>query len=1346
MNSMHFSVNISNALQQIESVKTAVDQSDDAKLKAATNDDLNMLINLLESPILRSIVTLHDSVSMLATQVAHHPSIIPADFDITPAGELAIQSRNLYGSHEGEEEQTVPQVSPPQSLEFGSNSDNERILGLDSASVDSNMSPKQTRGLLEMGRNDDSIASTSNNIVAGDWAQVEIINLVNDGTGLGFGIIGARTSGVIVKTILAGGVADRDGRLKSGDHILQIGDVSLMEMGSEQVAGVLRASGSRVRLVVARAVDPTAVHASNAPIVPARLLSSPEALDRYLMEAGFEQVFHTQPTPLSNNSNSSRFVFDKSITPPLESDAESPEADRFTVQLKKDENGLGITIAGYVCEKEELSGIFVKSVTPGSAAALSGKVRVNDRIVAVDGVSLAGKSNQRAVDALKQSGNIVTLELERYLRGPKFEQLQQAIAAGESAASAPVAQNNPFLHMHRADNSDSSDHHIQMTHLNTVENNADELSESGRSSASTIHRPQPAFEMPRTQEQKDAIKRKWQAILGEDVEIVVGVVVRGGGGLGISLEGTVDVEGGREVRPHHYVRSVLPEGPVGRANVHRPGDELLGTRTYTHTDIHTHHYVRSVLPEGPVGRANVHRPGDELLGTRTYTHTDIHTHHYVRSVLPEGPVGRANVHRPGDELLGTRTYTHTDIHTHHYVRSVLPEGPVGRANVHRPGDELLGTRTYTHTDIHTHHYVRSVLPEGPVGRANVHRPGDELLGTRTYTHTDIHTHHYVRSVLPEGPVGRANVHRPGDELLGTRTYTHTDIHTHHYVRSVLPEGPVGRANVHRPGDELLGTRTYTHTDIHTHHYVRSVLPEGPVGRANVHRPGDELLGTRTYTHTDIHTHHYVRSVLPEGPVGRANVHRPGDELLGTRTYTHTDIHTHHYVRSVLPEGPVGRANVHRPGDELLGTRTYTHTDIHTHHYVRSVLPEGPVGRANVHRPGDELLGTRTYTHTDIHTHHYVRSVLPEGPVGRANVHRPGDELLGTRTYTHTDIHTHHYVRSVLPEGPVGRANVHRPGDELLGTRTYTHTDIHTHHYVRSVLPEGPVGRANVHRPGDELLGTRTYTHTDIHTHHYVRSVLPEGPVGRANVHRPGDELLGTRTYTHTDIHTHHYVRSVLPEGPVGRANVHRPGDELLEVNGHRLLGMNHLEVVSILKELSSEVCMVCARPRPAPQLDLAPPAHTLVKAKSDGSLAGAGAGGGEEGGALGAAGKVRSRSLEPLTGLAMWASEPQIIELVKGERGLGFSILDYQDPLRPAHTLVVIRSLVPGGVAQQDGRLIPGDRLLFVNEQNLENASLEQAVAALKGAPRGIVRIGVAKPLPLADHPPPPPTTPPPTS
>lgn len=58
---------------------------------------------------------------------------------------------------------------------------------------------------------------------------------------------------------------------------------------------------------------------------------------------------------------------------------------------------------------------------------------------------------------------------------------------------------------------------------------------------------------------------------------------------------------------------------------------------------------------------------------------------------------------------------------------------------------------------------------------------------------------------------------------------------------------------------------------------------------------------------------------------------------------------------------------------------------------------------------------------------------------------------------------------------------------------------------------------------------------------------------------------------------------------------------------------------------------------------------------------------------------------------------------------------------------------MPGGVAQMDGRLIPGDRLLFVNDINLENSSLDQAVQALKGAAKGVVRIGVAKPLPMAD-------------
>lgn len=38
---------------------------------------------------------------------------------------------------------------------------------------------------------------------------MEVVELWNDGSGLAFGIVGGRSSGVVVKSVLPGGVADR---------------------------------------------------------------------------------------------------------------------------------------------------------------------------------------------------------------------------------------------------------------------------------------------------------------------------------------------------------------------------------------------------------------------------------------------------------------------------------------------------------------------------------------------------------------------------------------------------------------------------------------------------------------------------------------------------------------------------------------------------------------------------------------------------------------------------------------------------------------------------------------------------------------------------------------------------------------------------------------------------------------------------------------------------------------------------------------------------------------------------------------------------------------------------------
>lgn len=46
-------------------------------------------------------------------------------------------------------------------------------------------------------------------VITSDWVQVESVLLMNDGKGLGFGIVGGKSTGVIVKTLVCGGIADR---------------------------------------------------------------------------------------------------------------------------------------------------------------------------------------------------------------------------------------------------------------------------------------------------------------------------------------------------------------------------------------------------------------------------------------------------------------------------------------------------------------------------------------------------------------------------------------------------------------------------------------------------------------------------------------------------------------------------------------------------------------------------------------------------------------------------------------------------------------------------------------------------------------------------------------------------------------------------------------------------------------------------------------------------------------------------------------------------------------------------------------------------------------------------------
>lgn len=71
---------------------------------------------------------------------------------------------------------------------------------------------------------------------------------------------------------------------------------------------------------------------------------------------------------------------------------------------------------------------------------------------------------------------------------------------------------------------------------------------------------------------------EWRRRLGADFEVVSVDLIPDkceDGGLGISLEGTVDVVDGTQLCPHHYIDSLRPGGPAASSNALRSGDELL---------------------------------------------------------------------------------------------------------------------------------------------------------------------------------------------------------------------------------------------------------------------------------------------------------------------------------------------------------------------------------------------------------------------------------------------------------------------------------------------------------------------------------------------------------------------------------------------------------------------------------------------------------------------------------------------------------------------------------------------------------------------------------------------------
>ncbi|XP_041926743.1 LOW QUALITY PROTEIN: multiple PDZ domain protein [Alosa sapidissima] len=462
----------------------------------------------------------------------------------------------------------------------------DQILSINGQPLDQTVTHQQAIGLLQravervqlvvargpipqlsspvVSRSPSAASTLSAHSSATHWTHVETMELVNDGTGLGFGIVGGKTTGVIVKTILPGGIADQDGRLHSGDHILKIGDTDLYGMGSEQVAQVLRQCGNRVKLVITRG---TVDDASTA--------APPPVLATVTEQQGYEE--------------------------------EEAAKDAFDVSLTKNAQGLGITIAGYVGDKNsEPSGIFVKSITKDSAVEQDGRIHVGDQIIAVDGVNIQGSTNQQAVEVLRHTGQTVHLKLVR--RGfqpdefppvatptpPIPTALPVAVEPKPLPAPPPPPREIPMERERERERpvTLAEAKPAKATEEKVCSALASDFSSQAVTEAIDAIDAEVKEGIKLTAVEEEELMKRWQNALGPSNEVVVAQVEKfsESSGLGISLEAS----GG-----HHYIRSVLPEGPVGRCGKLYSGDELLEVNGIPLIG-ETHKEVVSILKELPV--------------------------------------------------------------------------------------------------------------------------------------------------------------------------------------------------------------------------------------------------------------------------------------------------------------------------------------------------------------------------------------------------------------------------------------------------------------------------------------------------------------------------------------------------------------------------------------------------------------------------------------------------------------------------------------------------------------------------------------------------------------------------
>ncbi|XP_049666465.1 FERM and PDZ domain-containing protein 2-like isoform X3 [Accipiter gentilis] len=279
-------------------------------------------------------------------------------------------------------------------------------------------------------------------LLSGLEREIICVSLKRDAkNGFGFVIIGGENVGkldlgIFIASIIPGGPADRAGNIKPGGRLISVNNISLEGVSFNTAVKIIQNSPDEVELIISQPKD-----------MYEEGLNEEKNLSRGNSTSGSEiscvdsgrkkiQDCHTAlPKEQDINVDELEKALSWNLAPKLgpripvpsaesldveEADSshlpslsETNSKEIYTVELVKEEGTFGISVTGGINTSVRHGGIYVKSIIPRGPADKDGQIKIGDRLLEVDGISLCGITHKQAVEHLKKSCQIAKLVLER---------------------------------------------------------------------------------------------------------------------------------------------------------------------------------------------------------------------------------------------------------------------------------------------------------------------------------------------------------------------------------------------------------------------------------------------------------------------------------------------------------------------------------------------------------------------------------------------------------------------------------------------------------------------------------------------------------------------------------------------------------------------------------------------------------------------------------------------------------------------------------------------------------------------------------------------------------------------